>query len=178
MRAATRLLASVRSGRLLQPGLPTGLAGLKTHPAPRTTLIYLYSATLAKLDKMPESSVYRQAAEALTKKRLKIIESEKPEGYDSWQARMEHRLEELAEKQGDTTLTYGGRTFVLARIWEAEKDERKSDAVEDPLGVEPLQGPGTADMVEAERKRVQRVINILEKKEVKLEPEPLLTAQQ
>ncbi|KAL8896946.1 MAG: hypothetical protein Q9207_007466, partial [Kuettlingeria erythrocarpa] len=51
-----RLLAAVKPERFLTPGNPTGLTGLLTHPAPRTQLLYLYSATLAKLARLPAHS--------------------------------------------------------------------------------------------------------------------------
>lgn len=73
----------------MQAGTPTGLCGLRTHPAPRSTLLYLYNSTLEKLGQLPESSVYRQSTEALTKHRLKIIEATKPKGWDAWQDRIQ-----------------------------------------------------------------------------------------
>jgi NADH dehydrogenase (ubiquinone) 1 alpha subcomplex subunit 5 len=85
MRAVSRLLASVKSAQLLEAGAPTGLCGLRTHPAPRSTLIYLYNSTLDKLNQFPESSVYRQSTEALTKHRLQIVKETKPKGWDAWQ---------------------------------------------------------------------------------------------
>ncbi|EMC93265.1 hypothetical protein BAUCODRAFT_36937, partial [Baudoinia panamericana UAMH 10762] len=95
MRSATRLLASLASSAtstaaknptFLEAGSPTGLTGLFTHSTPRTTLIQLYNSTLTKLrQNFPESSVYRQSVEALTKHRLAIIESVKPSGLEEWQ---------------------------------------------------------------------------------------------
>jgi NADH dehydrogenase (ubiquinone) 1 alpha subcomplex subunit 5 len=84
MRATLRLLASVKPSRYLEPFAPTGLTGLTTHPSPRPTLIYIYRATLEKLKAFPESSVYRQSTEALTRHRLQIIESTKPPGFEAW----------------------------------------------------------------------------------------------
>ena len=96
MRATSRLFATVKPVRsaVLEVGAPTGLTGLKTHRAPRSTLIYLYSATLDKLHRLPESSVYRQSTENLTRHRLKLIEATKPEGLDDWQARLHKQVEE------------------------------------------------------------------------------------
>ncbi|KAI9859729.1 MAG: hypothetical protein M1824_003702 [Vezdaea acicularis] len=84
MRATLRLFAKVKTATHLTPYTPTGFTGLATHPAPRSTLLYLYSTTLEKLKAFPESSAYRQSTEALTQHRLKIIESVKPAGYDEW----------------------------------------------------------------------------------------------
>src|ERR1700712_128376 len=97
MRATARLFAAVSQSapRHLKPGNPTGLTGLLTHPAPRSALIYLYSSVLSKLQQIPESSVYRQATEALTKKNLEIVKAVKPAGYEEWSERMQYRLSEI-----------------------------------------------------------------------------------
>ncbi|PYI10246.1 hypothetical protein BO78DRAFT_458681 [Aspergillus sclerotiicarbonarius CBS 121057] len=84
MRSTFRLLANVKPARYLEPFAPTGLTGLVTHPSPRPTLIFLYTSTLEKLKAFPESSVYRQSTEALTRHRLQIVESTKPPGFDTW----------------------------------------------------------------------------------------------
>ncbi|PWY84636.1 NADH-ubiquinone oxidoreductase 299 kDa subunit [Aspergillus sclerotioniger CBS 115572] len=84
MRSTFRLLANVKPARYLEPFAPTGLTGLVTHPSPRPTLIFLYTSTLEKLKAFPESSVYRQSTEALTRHRLQIVESTKPPGFDAW----------------------------------------------------------------------------------------------
>ncbi|KAI4751328.1 hypothetical protein E4T44_14876, partial [Aureobasidium sp. EXF-8845] len=91
MRPSSRLLAN--ASRLLTPGAPTGLTGVLTHAAPRSTLLYLYNSTLDKLKQFPEHSVYRQSVEALTKHRLSIVESVKPEGLEEWQARVKSVVE-------------------------------------------------------------------------------------
>ncbi|KAK0643478.1 ETC complex I subunit conserved region-domain-containing protein [Cercophora newfieldiana] len=87
MRRTFRLLASVKPARYLETGRPTGLAGLYSHPSPRSTLLFLYSSTLDKLKAVPEHSVYRQSVEALTKHRMAIVESAVPPGYDEWAAK-------------------------------------------------------------------------------------------
>ena len=84
MEATLRLLANVKPGRFLTANNPTGLTGLFTHPSPRSTLIGLYNETLERLESFPEHSVYRQSVEAITRHRLKIVESTKPEGYEEW----------------------------------------------------------------------------------------------
>ena len=97
MKNTLRLLAAVKPGRYLEAGNPTGLTGLFTHPAPRSTLLYLYGATLDKLKAFPDHSVYRQSTEALTKHRMNIIESIKPEGYDEWAKKAAEKLEKYPE---------------------------------------------------------------------------------
>ncbi|KAH8691301.1 putative NADH-ubiquinone oxidoreductase 299 kDa subunit [Talaromyces proteolyticus] len=94
MRSGLRLLANVKPARYLEPLAPTGLTGLLTHPSPRSTLIFLYSRTLEKLKTLPESSVYRQSTEALTRHRLQIIESAKPPGFDAWLERVKKVIAE------------------------------------------------------------------------------------
>ena len=54
---------------------PTGITGLRQHPQPRNQLLGVYTATLESLKDIPEHSVYRQSVEALTKERMKIVES-------------------------------------------------------------------------------------------------------
>lgn len=84
MRRTLRLLATVKPARFLEPGQPTGLCGLFTHHSPRSALLYLYSRTLDSLTSFPETSLYRQSTEALTKHRLAIVSGVVPEGYNEW----------------------------------------------------------------------------------------------
>ena len=51
----------------------TGLTGLSTHPDPIPALQETYSSTLSRLASLPKSSVYRQGAEALTRRKLSIV---------------------------------------------------------------------------------------------------------
>jgi len=94
MRATSRLFATVKSAsKYLEPNTPTGLTGLPTHPSPRPALIYTYRQTLKNLKQLPESSVYRQSAEALTKHRLEIVDAVKPEGYEQWLERVRKQIQ-------------------------------------------------------------------------------------
>lgn len=52
----------------------TGITGLHVHPNPLPTLIETYQATLARLSEIPEASVYRQGAEAITLRKLNIVQ--------------------------------------------------------------------------------------------------------
>lgn len=112
MRSTLRLLASVKPARYLEPFAPTGLTGLQTHPSPRPTLIYLYTSTLQKLKAFPESSVYRQSTEALTRQRLQIIESTKPPGFDAWLERVRKTVG--AEPERFVSLRQADGTYVGA----------------------------------------------------------------
>lgn len=179
MRSAARLYAAVSQAgpRTLQPGAPTGLTGLRTHPAPRSTLIYLYSSTLSKLQQIPESSVYRQATEALTRKRLEIVKAVKPPGLDAWNDRMQFRLEEIEKHVGKGKLTFDGQRFVLTQMFKEEKDDRENEY----NGMTPfefLQGPVSQEMRDAESKRFEIWQAKQEKSGPTIEPEPLLTVDQ
>ncbi|ROW09664.1 hypothetical protein VMCG_02493 [Cytospora schulzeri] len=144
MRRTFRLLASVKPARYLEAGAPTGLTGLSTNPSPRSTLLFLYSTTIDKLKAVPESSVYRQSVEALTKHRMGLVEGVKPAGYDEWLAKAHQTLEkhpdyfsELSRKVADGTQTAGferdGKFFVMRDIkpeqdiryeeWDGEHDD-------------------------------------------------------
>ncbi|KAL7628955.1 hypothetical protein AAE478_000473 [Parahypoxylon ruwenzoriense] len=98
MRRTLRLLAAVKPARYLEAGTPTGLTGLYTHNSPRSTLLYLYSRTLEQLQRFPESSLYRQSVEALTKHRMAIVEAAEPPGYEAWAARARKIAEENPEQ--------------------------------------------------------------------------------
>jgi len=133
MRAAARLLASVKPGQYLEANAPTGLTGLLTHPSPRSTLLYHYNATLDKLKQIPESSVYRQSTEALTRHRLQVIEQSKPAGWDDWQERLKSQV---GDNPGylETIETSAGTTIVFPK--EQEVDDREKAAEWDGEKVE------------------------------------------
>jgi NADH dehydrogenase (ubiquinone) 1 alpha subcomplex subunit 5 len=52
----------------------TGITGLAVHPDPLPALKSTYTSTLSLLSSLPATSVYRQATEAITKHRLKLVE--------------------------------------------------------------------------------------------------------
>ncbi|WYZ45451.1 hypothetical protein EsH8_VIII_000767 [Colletotrichum jinshuiense] len=186
MRRTFRLLAGVKPARYLEAGSPTGLTGLWTHNSPRATLLYLYGTTLEKLKAAPESSLYRQSVEALTKHRLSLVESAVPPGYAEWEKKAEQIVKDKPEQfrlvsgrvdgSGARTVKVGNRTFVVAtqhdpqdvRVeeWDGEKDEGGT-----------LEGPRT----EAERKdhkllAERKDLNDIVK--VQWEAEPQLTSDQ
>ena len=60
---------------LLQvPKLSAGIHGLAVHPNPLPELTKTYESTLSALSSIPEHAAYRQGAEALTLKKLKIVQ--------------------------------------------------------------------------------------------------------
>ena len=167
MRNTLRLLAVVKPGRYLEAGNPTGLTGLFTHAAPRSTLLYTYGAILDKLKAFPDHSVYRQSTEALTKHRMKIIESIKPEGYDEWEKRATEKIEKYPEifqpggYYGHQSVA--GQDFVTIQEQEDDDDEGAS--------VEPIKKP-------AEVALFNRVGRAEYSEAVNWEPEPPLEASQ
>jgi NADH dehydrogenase (ubiquinone) 1 alpha subcomplex subunit 5 len=148
MRWTSRLLATAKTARFLEPNTPTGLTGLFTHAAPRSTLIYLYSSTLEKLKEFPESSVYRQSTEALTSHRLKIISSIEPEGLKEWQTGFNAILKEHPDvfttpasgvshdNDRHVKEVINGRTFIHTKVDKDYDDTRDEWDGEEDLGPE------------------------------------------
>lgn len=124
MRPTARVFA-----RYLEAGTPTGLTGLWTHATPRSTLLYLYGTTLSKLQSIPETSMYRQSVEAVTKHRMSLVEQMIPPGYNEWAV----RAKELVSKNSSQfrvasgrvdgseahTVKLGDKIFVVGRKHEA-----------------------------------------------------------
>jgi NADH dehydrogenase (ubiquinone) 1 alpha subcomplex subunit 5 len=54
--------------------LSTGLYGLAVHPNPLPELTKTYESTLAALSSIPKHAAYRQGTEALTLRKLKIVQ--------------------------------------------------------------------------------------------------------
>lgn len=129
MRTVSRLLASVKPTRFLESGNPTGLTGLYTNGAPRSTLLYLYGSTLDKLKAIPEHSIYRQSVERIIQHRMKIVESFKPQGYEEWSERAKKMVQEHPDWFQSTAagtpglISSGGSTFVYTQQ-KAEQDDR------------------------------------------------------
>ncbi|KAI9678362.1 MAG: hypothetical protein M1817_006309 [Caeruleum heppii] len=135
MRPTLRLLAVIKPNRYLEVNGPTGLTGLFNHPAPRSALIYLYSSILDKVKHLPESSVYRQSTESLTRHRLTIVESIKPSGFDAWTERARKRAADKPEhyeaasgegpdnRESRSIVKRDGKEFLLTQMTE-EPDDR------------------------------------------------------
>ncbi|KAI1100111.1 ETC complex I subunit conserved region-domain-containing protein [Jackrogersella minutella] len=189
MRSTFRLLAAVKPARYLKPGTQTGLAGLYTHPSPRSTLLYLYSRTLDALEQIPETSLYRQSVEALTKHRMAIVKAVEPPGHAEWAAQARKVAEANPGAFSVTTpasatrpedrstarpVAAGGNVFINHRHRNLE-DERYEewDGEQDVRGTEGLRG---AD----ERTEHEKMFDPIAKPDQKIEwtPEPQLTADQ
>ncbi|KAK7928131.1 NADH-ubiquinone oxidoreductase 29.9 kDa subunit [Apiospora marii] len=189
MRRTLRLLADVKPAatRYLNAGNPTGLTGLYTATSPRSTLLYLYNTTLEKLQAAPETSLYRQSVEALTKHRKSIIEAAEPPGHAEWAARAKailaqhpdgFKIENRAARDGARmqVVQRGGQTYMM-RHAPQEKDVRHEEwDGEIDEGAE-LEGPRS----EAERADQELIFErqpMDTGKKVKWEAEPQLTADQ
>ncbi|EUC30967.1 hypothetical protein COCCADRAFT_28201 [Bipolaris zeicola 26-R-13] len=178
MRAAFRLLASVKPGQFLEPGAPTGLTGLFTHPAPRSTLLYHYNATLDKLKQLPESSVYRQSTEALTKHRLAIVEQSKPAGWDAWQERIKLQISDDPDNF-QVINTANGQTVVLPP--QPSVDERDKVAEWDGEAVQTFpEGIRSSKERLPHAKKMKGDVNYTPERafsKIKFEPEPQYTVE-
>ncbi|KAH9876870.1 hypothetical protein IAQ61_002231 [Plenodomus lingam] len=178
MRAALRLLASVKPGQFLEVGAPTGLCGLLTHPSPRSALLYHYTSTLDKLKQIPESSVYRQSTEALTKHRLQIIEKSEPQGWKEWQDRVRMLIDEDITNYSIIE-TSSGQTVVLKS--QREVDERDKAAEWDGEKVRTFpEGIRTVKERQADVKRMKGDATYTPERAIstaKIPPEPQYTAE-
>lgn len=174
MRATLRLLASVKPGRYLEAGNPTGLTGLFNHPAPRSTLLFLYGSTLDKLKAFPEHSIYRQSAEALTKHRMNIIESIKPEGYEEWSVKAKEKIEAHPEafKPGNKQTAHSANDqFFVTTDEDMEQDDEKEEWTS-------LEGPRNEEEKAAETRLLKKGRRVDYSQIVQWEPEPPLDASQ
>ena len=181
MRAAIRLLASVqRSSQILEPGAPTGITGLFTHPSPRTTLLYLYSSTLDKLKQFPEHSVYRQSTEALTKHRLNIIESVKPAGLEEWQKRVQPIVDDHPEAFRRVSITHASSSTEFNVIWKdaaVARMESEEWNDEDPSKKQ-LEGIRTEEERRGLGREITQDFPEQDKPVPRIEPEPPLSVDQ
>lgn len=181
MRPTLRLLA-----RYLEPGTPTGLTGLWTHSTPRSTLLYLYGTTLSRLQSIPESSLYRQSVEAVTKKRLGIVEAAVPPGYEEWAAKAKQLVGKDTENfrvnsgridgSEARTVKLGDRVFIVGTRHDPKDDRLEEWDGEADEGGE-LEGIRTAaeradQVIWAERKPLE------DHEKIEWEDEPQLTADQ
>lgn len=177
MKSSLRLFASVKpaaASKYLKPFSATGLTGLPTHPCPRPALLHVYKSTLNKLQSFPESSVYRQAVEALTKHRLAIVESTKPEGHESWEKTIKEAI--ARDEKRKVYLGVDG-SYVVPLPEKVNKedldfygDERKPQD-EGPAADEQEAQERIAWTVQAEETQMQSEIE-------RLPQEPPLTAEQ
>lgn len=186
MRRTIRQLAAVKPSRYLEPGTPTGLTGLFTHSSPRSTLLYLYSNTLDKLRAFPESSLYRQSTEALTKHRISIVSAVVPEGHKEWAERTKKIIKDHPEvfntpegsvphdAENMVKEVFQGKEFVTLQVEPEVAGGREWDGEEGGAELEGVRNEAErASQSDLGMERPGR-----EAKTVNLEPEPALTADQ
>lgn len=178
MRAAFRLLANVPPQRFLEPGAPTGLTGLFTHATPRSTLMYVYHTTLEKLKAFPESSVYRQSTEALTKHRLQIIESAKPEGLEAWQERVRNLVEQHPDAFRKVTSLSDKSQFNFVYKDHAKQGMDTQEWDDEPLQKPEPEGPRSLTERAGQHAALSTNASADSAKIPRLEPEPPLTSDQ
>ncbi|KAH9868889.1 hypothetical protein J1614_007964 [Plenodomus biglobosus] len=178
MRAALRLFASVKPGQFLEVGAPTGLTGLHTHPSPRSALLYHYTSTLDKLKQIPESSVYRQSTEALTKHRLQIVEKSIPQGWREWQDKIKLLIDEditnynIVDTSVGQTVILKSQQAVDERDKVAEWDGEKVQAFPEGIRTHKERLPDVKMMKGDADYTPERAIST-----VRIPPEPQYTAE-
>ncbi|KAJ3503146.1 hypothetical protein NMY22_g15583 [Coprinellus aureogranulatus] len=79
----------------------TGITGLKVHANPLPELAKTYQETLSVLQNIPETSVYRQGVEALTLRRLNIVESAKGDILAAAEQLADGQIEEALDIASD-----------------------------------------------------------------------------
>ncbi|KAI5301766.1 hypothetical protein KEM56_001371, partial [Ascosphaera pollenicola] len=130
--------------------------------------------TLDKLKAFPESSVYRQAVEAVTKHRLAVIESTKPAGFEQWEKSIK---EAIAQDEARKQFLGVDGSYVVPTAEPANKEEL--DFYGDKAKAQD-EGP-SVDEEEAQQKAAWAAEAIhaqIENKVERLPQEPPLTAEQ
>ncbi|KAI0704843.1 Ndufa5, NADH-ubiquinone oxidoreductase subunit [Cytidiella melzeri] len=75
----------------------TGITGLKVHQSPLSELANTYQSTLSALSALPSSSVYRQGTEALTQRKLNIVQKAQGDISEAEKELDEGHIEESLE---------------------------------------------------------------------------------
>ncbi|TGJ84062.1 hypothetical protein E0Z10_g4688 [Xylaria hypoxylon] len=188
MRRTLRLLANVKP-RYLEAGNPTGLTGLYTHSSPRSSLLFLYSSTLEKLQKFPESSLYRKSIEAQTIHRMAIVEAAEPPGYKEWAERAQKAIENNPEEFSiaiNATIKGAKAIQVISggSIFVHRTDPQPKDVRYEEWDSEGDEGEGSEGLRGTEEREDPRLEALYERKpleipdKVEWEPEPQMTADQ
>lgn len=176
MRASLRLLATLQKTQYLEAGTPTGITGLLTANSPRSQLLWLYNSTLDKLKSFPDHSVYRQSTEALTRHRMNIIESIRPEGLDAWQSRVAHLVNEhpaafkRIEGQHGSNIVYAPSQDTTQTVDQRIKADYKSKPN--------LEGPQNEEDVATRGQQMSKDLVAEDATALMVEPEPPLTTTQ
>ncbi|GAA6038586.1 hypothetical protein JCM8097_009433 [Rhodosporidiobolus ruineniae] len=124
-RATRRLLAAVPSvnkdASSHRTKLSTGITGIPVHPEPLPALLHTYNSTLALLQQIPASAVYRQSVEAITRERLAAVNQLGSDGSeDSIEAvenKIGHGIVEELIQQAQEELKLAGKVIEW-KAWE------------------------------------------------------------
>ena len=138
---------------------------------------------------MPESSLYRQSTEALTRHRLSIISAAEPEGHAAWSEKAQKTIVEHPEvfntpaggvphdESKHVKVTKLGQHFVVSEP-ELEVDDTREEWDSEVQTV----GFSSGGMSEEDEAKDQGVMDMerpgSDTKTVELDPEPQLTADQ
>lgn len=95
----------------------TGITGLAVHPSPLPTLAGIYQSTLSLLKTLPETSVYRQSAEAITEQRLEVVNRYYSTGQS---ASKDEGMDEVTIQKVEEELDAG----LIEEVIEQAKDEQ------------------------------------------------------
>ncbi|CAD6501215.1 BgTH12-01469 [Blumeria graminis f. sp. triticale] len=181
MRRSLRKLSAAQPSRYLESGAPTGITGLLTHASPRATLMYTYASTLDALAQLPESSLYRQSTEAITKHRMSIVSAVEPAGLAEYVERVKKILaanpSNFDNYNGHTHhVEKAGKKFIvikpkperdeLTEEWDGMMDESSSKAKAEAGGENLLSSAPEDEM------------DMNTDQKIDIEPEPQLTASQ
>ncbi|XP_006454374.1 hypothetical protein AGABI2DRAFT_189651 [Agaricus bisporus var. bisporus H97] len=79
----------------------TGVTGLAVHPNPLPELIKTYESTISILSSIPQTSVYRQGTEALTRHKLNIVQAVNGDIVEAEKKLNEGQIEESLDIASD-----------------------------------------------------------------------------
>ncbi|KAL1408878.1 hypothetical protein Q8F55_005692 [Vanrija albida] len=102
----------------------TGITGVAVHPNPLPALTKVYNQTLTSLSALPATSVYRQAAEALTKHRLALVEQ--ANGDIAAAEKELGTIAEVALLEAQSELTLSGQVAEW-KVWEPLEEKPHPD---------------------------------------------------
>jgi NADH dehydrogenase (ubiquinone) 1 alpha subcomplex subunit 5 len=141
---------------------------------------------LSRLQNIPESSLYRQSVEAVTKHRMSLVEAQTPPGYDEWAVKAKQLVGKSSEQfrvnsgridgSEARTVKLGDRVFIIGQRHQAGDIRHEEWDGEEDEGGE-LEGIRTPEerkdqVIWAERKPLE------DHEQIEWEDEPQLTADQ
>ncbi|BGP12391.1 hypothetical protein JCM10213_002004 [Rhodosporidiobolus nylandii] len=132
MFAATRRVLAAAPASLnkaapsLRTKLSTGITGIAVEQQPFPSLIHTYNSTLALLQQIPTSAVYRQSVEAITRERLAVVNQLGGEGSEEQVEAVENKIgaglvEELII-QAEEELKLAGK-MIEWKAWEELEEQ-------------------------------------------------------